>query len=915
MTSVRDVLSFWGKAQPEEGSRESYHPIALHQLDVAAVANAMLETRPTSRARAAALLGLGEDEAHRLLVALVALHDLGKFTPYFQSKAPDCWPAALGELTGRWTTACRHTDDGYLLWRDVLAKLLIPRLWPDGEETIGILAPGLFGHHGRPIASGTLDDRRAKWRFVPESLAAAIRCGELTIDLLLPDAIAAAPPTEERANSASWWIAGFITTADWIGSRVRWFPYGGDGSFARSDDEGALAQYWDYAKDRARAAVRHEGIGSHESSTLRSLRDLTGIECASPLQAWAEETPLPDGPILVVIEDATGSGKTEAAQMIVHRLIASGRASGAYWAMPTQATANAMYGRHVGALEKLYSPSGRDRPSLILAHGQSRLHAGFSATVLASSDAEAQRELSDEEGTSSAACSAFFADDRRAALLADLGIGTIDQAVLGVLPSKFNTMRLFGLSEKVLVVDEAHAYDAYVSVELEQLLRFHSALGGSAIVLSATLSEKQRASIVRAWQEGLKGGTRRILPPTLESKGGRSAYPLATIVASSDVVIETPVGVARRSCRTIPVRFVHSVDNALEHLVAAAEAGAAVAWVRNTVRDCLAAATMLRARGIEPIVFHARFAQGDRQRREAEVMALFGKKSTPELRRGRVLIATQVVEQSLDLDFDAMVSDIAPIDLLIQRAGRLWRHEERDPLRPHVARELVVLTPEIGESPPADWITALLPGTARVYENANVLWRTARVLAEKGEIDCPSGLRELVESVYGSEEVADSLAPATGRALGNELAKGLTAAYATLRVGDGYQGDAAGWLDERHAVTRLSDRQTIVARLARGDDGGNITPWEPEGGPSWKVWALSEVRVDASRFPEGFQIARKYREAVEALRATWPEYERRVPVLPLILDAEGEWRGSIQPAKSGEPKWVAYSRRDGLRFE
>jgi CRISPR-associated endonuclease/helicase Cas3 len=915
MTSVRDVLSFWGKAQPEEGSRESYHPIAFHQLDVAAVANAMLEARPTSRARAAALLGLGEDEAHRLLVALVALHDLGKFTPYFQSKAPDCWPAALGELTSRWTTACRHTDDGYLLWRDVLAKLLIPRLWPDGEETLGILAPGLFGHHGRPIASGTPDDRRAKWRFVPESLAAAIRCGELTIDLLLPDAIAAAPPTEERANSASWWIAGFITTADWIGSRVRWFPYGGDASFERRDDEGALAQYWDYAKERARAAVRHEGIGSHESSTLRSLRDLTGIESASPLQGWAEETPLPAGPILVIVEDATGSGKTEAAQMLVHRLIASGRASGAYWAMPTQATANAMYGRHVGALEKLYSSSGRYRPSLILAHAQSRLHAGFSATVLASSEGVGRRELSDEEGTSSAACNAFFADDRRAALLADIGIGTIDQAVLGVLPSKFNTMRLFGLSEKVLVVDEAHAYDAYVSVELEQLLRFHSALGGSAIVLSATLSEKQRASIVRAWQEGLNGGARRILAPTLESKGGRSAYPLATIVASSDVVIETPVGVARRSCRKIPVRFVHSVDNALAHLVGAVETGAAVAWVRNTVRDCLAAATMLRARGIEPIVFHARFAQGDRQRREAEVMKLFGKKSTPEQRRGRVLIATQVVEQSLDLDFDALVSDIAPVDLLIQRAGRLWRHKDRDPLRPHVARELVVLAPEIDASPPTDWITALLPGTARVYENANILWRTARVLAEKGEIDCPSGLRELVESVYGSEEVADSLAGVTSRAEGKEKAKGLVAMYGTLKVGDGYQGDAAGWLDDLQTLTRLSDRQTIVARLARGDDSGGITPWEQEGGPSWKVWALSEVRVDASRIKVGTEIAMEYRQAVERLRSEWTEYEKKVPVIPLVLGEDGAWGASLQVPGAKRAPHVRYSLEDGLRVE
>jgi CRISPR-associated endonuclease/helicase Cas3 len=357
-----------------------------------------------------------------------------------------------------------------------------------------------------------------------------------------------------------------------------------------------------------------------------------------------------------------------------------------------------MYTRQADAIDTLYVHGGVEKPSLVLAHGQQKLHHTFRSTVLREETqaddrppgAVPARDGNDDELDSSVACPAFLADDRRAALLADVGVGTVDQAILGVLPSRFNTMRLVGLCEKVLIVDEAHAYDAYMGVEIQELLRFHAAFGGSAVILSATLSAKQRRSIVEAWADGVAGGGR------LVTFGGglvpvSSEYPLATTVSAAGLH-EEKIETASWSHRSVGVRLVHDIEHAIAHVLDAQARGGAVAWVRNTVDDCLDAAAQLSARGVDVLVFHARFAQGDRQDREAEVMRLFGRKARAEERRGRVLVATQVIEQSLDLDFDAMVSDLAPIDLLVQRAGRLWRHsEKRAAERPsELSMELVV---------------------------------------------------------------------------------------------------------------------------------------------------------------------------------------------------------------------------------
>jgi CRISPR-associated endonuclease/helicase Cas3 len=911
MTFSREYLSCWGKTGNNVDGVLSWHPIACHQLDVAAVAGAILDSRPRVLARAARLLGLEEAPCRSLIVALTVLHDLGKFAPAFLGKVPELWPTyLLGPCDPVSAGRTHHTDDGYQLWQMELADVIGERLWVGGADALDMLAIAVFGHHGRPIKPNEVTRRPSAWG---RARPLALHCAKDLIELVHPEPTSAPCPSREQTGIASWWFAGLLTLADWIGSRERWFKFvGGDPSLD-------LNTYWQENQCRAAEAIRAEGLASPPLGGQQSFLGLTGKSTPSPAQAWALSVDLPPEPTLIIIEDVTGAGKTEAAQVLVHRLMMQGGSSGAYWAMPTQATANAMYERQANCLDKLFGGFAPDaaRPSLVLSHGQSRLHERFRDTVISASDRDvaSDRLRNDDVTPSSVLCAEFFADDRRAALLADVGVGTIDQALLGVLPSKFNTMRLFGLADKVLVVDEAHAYDAYMSTELEELLVFHAALGGSAVVLTATLPLKKREDLVQAWVRGLAGGRRSIprpgAPARTEALTRHTNYPLATLVtrrALGAEVTEVPLAATKWSQRSVPVRFVHDCDSALAVVQAGRDAGGAVLWIRNTVKDCLEATAQLRARGVDVLVFHARFAQVDRQRREAEVLAIFGKASTPDVRRGRVLVSTQVVEQSLDLDFDVMVSDIAPIDLLVQRAGRLWRHDRERP--PGIVREMVVLSPPFEENPTKDWMRGQFAGTNAVYGNVGVLWRTARTLTGSSpEIVTPEGLREVIESVYGSEDVPEGLQKEASKAEGGERADRAVGQMAVLDLRTGYHGDEKGWVDDQRAITRLGREETTI-RLARLAPDGAVVPWAHDvDGPPWKQWALSEVRVPAWRVPVGSEDA-GHAQAVASLRKLWHRFEETIPVV-VLTEAEDSWAGTLVHPSTGKPIAILYGADRG----
>jgi CRISPR-associated endonuclease/helicase Cas3 len=871
------VHEYWGKAHPDKNySTQLYHPLAWHMLDVAAVAEALLGTRPILSSHVSGMLGLDCKQTRSLLTWVAAMHDCGKFARAFQCKVAELWPARVP--LDSFNSRTRHDADGRRLWDAWLEDepALPDRIWPGASGSmLASLLDASVCHHGEPVEASMISLRHD---FGPGALAATA-CRDALLELLLPHPMDARAPGRAQIQRASHWIAGLVTVADWIGSSQRWFPY------VSANIE--LADYWDRARENADRAVHEAGLCTARPRIGAGFSELTGKASEpTPLQAWALAVQLLPGPMLFILEDVTGAGKTEAAHLLVHRLMADGRASGAWWAMPTMATANAMYARQADMLAGLFDPHG-PRPSLALSHGQTRLHSAFQASRAEWGASEAPLGDGGDGLTASAACAAFLADDRRLSLLADVGAGTIDQAVLSVLPSRFNTVRLLGLAEKMLVVDEVHAHDAYVTEELLALLEFHRAQGGSAILLSATLSNRQRDKLVQRWQ-GLIGHRAR-------GNTGEDRYPLATVAGGQGAFSEA-IAPAPWSRRVTPVEQIGTPEVILERLNATLRAGGCAAWVRNTVDDALAAAAMARAAGLDPIVFHARFAQADRQRIEHEVMRLFGPDSGFDDRRGKLVIATQVIEQSLDLDFDQIASDLAPIDLLLQRAGRMRRHAGRE-RPPGLEQTMLVLSPGPVADAGAEWLRPHLVGAGAVYRDHGVLWRTARELASRGRLAVPDDVRAMVEAVHSGDDCPPGLLLAADQADGEEKGAASLARNQLLDLGRGYSVDQP-YQSELRVSTRNADAQTTI-RLAKRNTAGAIVPWADRAGREWQAWALSEVRVRQPLAPLDSRSLPALAAELAPVIARWGRFEQDIPVCVLTEDGEGAWRGRIDSPERG----------------
>lgn len=906
-SSLPGYLRYWGKARPNTDAQVAWHPLAYHCLDVAAVAAEILRNRPTVLGVGARLLGLAEDEALDLVPALVALHDVGKCANTFQHLVPEL----AGHVERRAGVApVLHTSAGLALWRFGIARHVCDgRGWGDPYD-IDVLAEAVFGHHGRPVSPHEIlaADRGLR---VATSGAARAAARELSWDLVaaLTTFSGAIPGVNDSGRRASWWLAGIVTLADWIGSVQRWFPY--------ERPVRSVGSYLaEIARGRARTAVREAGIVSPRPRSVAPVEDLLGPgRVATPTQDWTQTVPLPGaGPVLAVIEDVTGSGKTEAAQILAARLLSADRASGVYWAMPTQATANAMYMRQASAIGHLYEPGG-EMPSLVLAHGQARLVPAFRHGLLDAATEHREDSVTDSpEDAAASTCAAWLAHDRRVALLADVGAGTIDQAILAALPNRFCTMRLLGLVGKVLVLDEVHAYDTYVTEEIAGLLEFAGAMGTSVILLSATLPVRRREELRSAWLKGAGLLSSRSEPNSISGPVS-IAYPRVSLTAADGVENAKSVGSADRSRRRVSLGFVSSVEDAVRRVVSEARSGCAVGWVRNTVKACLDAADAVRAAGFEAIVFHSRFAQGDRQRIEEEVLRRLGPEGATG-RCGTIVIATQVIEQSLDIDFDAVVSDLAPVDLVLQRAGRLWRHRFRNASRPNHAREeLVLLAPAtIEDEAAAEWLAALPSGDRYVYEPA-ILWLSHQLLKSVSEMRVPDDVRDFVEYVYDPARIAGLsglMEKLAIRAQGEAAAAKAVAYQSSLAVDAGYSRAMSAWTDEAQVRTRLGEDSVTLRLATRGRDGV-LQPWHVDPSRTEiECWRLSEVKVRAALVPRDAchsdpQLAR----AADALRASWGRFDR--DCIPAVLDPGREEGRGVLMDSSGNAISLEYSARTGLR--
>ncbi len=866
-----DLLAFWGKARPLTGDGPAFHPALLHCLDVAAACKALINLGWAS----------GVGELAPVLPFLSAVHDIGKFSRGFQQQCPEHWPVATYGTLVRIASE-RHDTTGFWLLQHHCLDLLEP-VFPEGAPLVVLaLLRSVAGHHGRPPLESDPDN--------PFPLGVDRQSALVARDVVSHLLAALAPPTvaltRRRTLKLSWPVAGLINLADWIGSSSH-FPY-----VAASEVHDLSVYFRMHAMPRAYAAIKEAGLCPALPRPFTGLRGLfPAILTPSPVQIWAETVQLPPGPILALIEDVTGSGKTEAALTLAHRLLADQRAEGIFVGLPTMATAGAMFGRLSDSYRGLFIPEAV--PSLALAHGRAHLDQRFTSTILETS---ASPEISDGAAPASSQCTAWLADGSRKALLAQVGVGTLDQALLAVLPARYAALRQLGLTRKVLIIDEVHAYDHYMQAELAALLRCHGAAGGSAILLSATLTRALRDRLMNAFTVGLEG------KPVSATT---NAYPLTSLVAR-DGLREQPCVMREGLTRSVAVRRIDDVPAAVSAISAAARRGAAVAWIRNTVDDAIAGYEALKQEGTAARLFHARFAMTDRLRIEADVLERFGKSS---LTRAGVVVATQVIEQSLDLDFDLIVTDMAPADLVIQRAGRLWRHGQRTD-RPLAAPELLLLGPEPIDKAPADWLSAALRGTAYIYP-ASLVWRSARAILQHGVIETPDTVRSLVESAYDENS---ALPPGLIRPETESIAEGMVARSLAqqnlLMFEKGYSALSGPWDSETRTPTRLEDGPTVTLRLARVQ-GNEVVPYATEATLDLS-WALSEVRVAANRVV-GVPIPPKIFAAAQKALSGWGRWEREsVEVKLIVLQPEGERMSASVVDKRGRTAYLYYTHDAGL---
>lgn len=699
------MTHFWAKTTPEEKPGISVYD---HMLNVGCVARCIAELSPKLLVRfQLQASGVG---------SLAALHDLGKMSPGFQRKCV-FWLKEnnLLEMDGQYRWNVMEADHGKVSQAAIQDFLLNKGI---SRDSASYLAAVLGAHHGRikylPNPRGikpplikqiTENSSGIDWNNERQ------KCAERLWSKLNGESLVGAITDE---SPAIWWLAGLTSVADWIGSDERYFP-----PERRTGDVDVIS----FAKQAL------ESIGFRKSEFIDNLsfHDLFH-DAESPDIRWVpnemqEKTlAMIGGPGVYVIEAPMGIGKTEAALWAAYRMLVSGKATGIYFALPTQATSNRMHLRMNEFVRRISQSTYTSR----LIHGNSWLmdqasilSPGATSRDPARDDARAGRD--------------WFASAKRA-LIAPFGVGTVDQALLGVVAAKHFFVRHFALAGKVVILDEVHSYDLYTGTLIDRLITTLEALGCTVIVLSATLSGKRLSQIISL--------------PDEAADNAQLPYPLITGRHEGNVL--EPAAAIPPEPKTVKVDFI-AADKAAEEAIALARKGGAVIWICNTIAAAQKQYRRFKAQIREefPIgLLHARFPYWRREILEDEWMERFGKAGTT--RCGSILVSTQVVEQSVDLDADLMITELAPTDMLLQRLGRLWRHE-RGP-RPVVGEARLCIIEEENSleefrtmEPKA--IVAALGGKAHVYDPF-VLLRTLQLWVNYPTVVIPTQIRELIEATY-----------------------------------------------------------------------------------------------------------------------------------------------------------------------
>jgi CRISPR-associated endonuclease/helicase Cas3 len=747
---------YWGKARPDKENGPAYHLLPYHCLDVAAVADQWWQYSAGIRRCFAEITGLTEEQARAWTLFFIALHDYGKFDLRFQRKAPEVWKTVNAEssgipvqLTGLSIKEYYHGPAGlYWFYQDLKERFSSVEdgfCFDDNDDWLAWyswLAP-VMGHHGIVPDDYQKENQKYNPPIAEAGLLSAFKqarlqwlnaLGQLFLNptgLSLNDI----PPLLEKtknSQTAATMLDGFCSVSDWLGSSD-YFKYDDQ----PSDD---LQRWYDVRLAVARQALQEAGVIS-QIKPYQNIDALLNGHSPRQVQCLVEQLPKTQG--LTLIEASTGSGKTEAALAYAWQLLVLGLADSIVFALPTQATANAMLRRLEKAAPLLFA----NEANVILAHGRAKYEQNFINLKQACHPQTAQGH---EEAW--VQCGNWLAQSRKRVFLGQIGVCTVDQVLVSVLPVKHKFVRGFGIGRSVLIIDEVHAYDSYMYGLLDAVLEQQRLAGGSAVLLSATLPSRQKEQLAKAWG--------------CESAVTDKAYPLISHYSAGqsityDLAAQPDQQPKPASVSLELVKTPHLLpdDDFIQRLLDAVEQGAQVCLVCNLVAVAQQLYSQLQARIVQIetlaedqlLLFHSRFIFADRQQKEQAVLDLFGAAPHPENARakGHLLIATQVVEQSLDLDFDWLITQLCPVDLLFQRMGRLHRHRRS---RPEWCVEPVcnVLLPTEDDYGLHELI----------YGNSRVLWRTQQCLLQaerqtEARVSFPAAYRDWIEAVYSEESWPD----------------------------------------------------------------------------------------------------------------------------------------------------------------
>lgn len=869
----------WAKSDREDHQR--VHLLEHHLADVSACFEMLLE-QPTIRkrlARAGGLNDLDATTAARLCV-LVALHDIGKVNIGFQTQI---WrtedlpprrktPQRLGhilDLVPVLEDKDQETADWFF---NALSESEVMGWDNDNGETASNLLIAAFSHHGSPLnLSASRAENPAAWR--PFGELNPRQCLGRIVRLVrgwFPAAYEPAAASLPAAPAFQHMFLGLCTLSDWLGSDEQFFEF-----CDRPRDN-----YMAFARERARQAV--SAIGLDLETQRNALSKLPGFAelfkfdgPPNAMQQQIAELPL-DVP-LTIIESETGSGKTEAALWHFARMYEAGLVDGLYFALPTRSAATQIHGRVTKCINNMF-PQGHAPEPILAVPGYLR------AGAVEGKRLPHYKVLWDDQhsGSDPVIRRRWAAESAKRYLAAQIAVGTVDQAMMAALQVRHAHMRAACLARNLLVVDEVHASDQYMRVILERLLEAHIGVGGYACLMSATLGSvvRQRLSALGR----VAAGNNISLNDALAV-----SYPaITTRGAEGEKVVAVGESGRSKMVQVEPLPAMEDFAAVAGRALQAARAGAKVLIIRNTVSFAVRTLQALEERvtpGEQRLLFevndvltlhHGRFAAADRRSLDAAVEEQIGKNREIG---GRVIVGTQTLEQSLDIDADLLITDLCPMDVLLQRIGRLHRHARDGRPTSYRSPTCLVLMPADNDLSP--WLTRRkdtngLGPNGFVYEDLRILEATARLVAEHAADGTPwevprmnralverSTHPELLQTI--TEKMGEGWREHAINVEGAFIADNLTAQQVIVRR------DCSFYAENRKVVfadaeekirTRLGDEGievtlepaapsplgggtithiAIPGHMARGLNGEEPVPWRAgEGG--------FEFRVEDTRF-------------------------------------------------------------------